>query len=74
VTWIKDHKEIIAFSEKGYSAMKWTLPSDWTGIKQVTIYPVTENGLGSAQILAVSNGQITLTLNANEMYSIQPVK
>lgn len=62
------------FSEKGYSSMKWTLPSSWNGIKQVTIYPVTEKGLGEAQVLAVSNGQITLALNANEMYSIQPVE
>lgn len=54
--------------------MKWTLPSSWNGIKQVTIYPVTEKGLGEAQVLAVSNGQITLALNANEMYSIQPVE
>lgn len=72
-TWVKDHKEIIAFSENGYSAMEWTLPADWSGIGQVMVYPVTVSGLGAGQILEVKNGRISLTLNANEMFSIQPV-
>ena len=69
--WITDHKEIMAYSEEGYSGRTWKLPSDWASATYVTAYPVTRDGLGAGQRIEVADGAITLTLEANQLMAIQ---
>lgn len=69
--WITGHKEILAYSQNGYTRKEWKLPADWTGVTSVMAYPVTENGLGEGQEIEVSDGSITLSLEANTFLSIQ---
>ena len=69
--WITGHKEILAYSQNGYTRKEWKLPADWTGVTSVMAYPVTENGLGEGQEIEVTDGSITLSLEANTFLSIQ---
>lgn len=69
--WITDHKEIMAYSVNGYNRKTWTLPADWAGADHVTVYTISESGLGEPQEVSVTNGTIQLSLEPNEMLSIQ---
>ena len=69
--WITDHKEILAYSQNGYARKEWKLPADWTGVTSVMTYTVTENGLGEGLEIDVTDGVITLTLEANSFLSVQ---
>lgn len=70
-TWIKSHRELIAYSETGYSTKTWSLPENRHGVKSANVYTVSENGLGNLRSIPIENGRITLSLKANEMLSIQ---
>lgn len=70
--WITGHKELIAYSEGGYTNKTWKLPDDWSKVQTVTTRPITENGLGESQTYNVVNGSLTLSMAAGEMYSVQP--
>ena len=67
-----DHKEIVAYSKNGYGKRRWTLPADWAGVTQVSVSTITPEGLENAHTLPVENNSVTLTLDANTMFSIQP--
>lgn len=68
--WLK--KEIIAYSEKGYVAKTWTLPSGWEKVKAVDIYTLNEKGVGAKKTVNVVNGQVTLSMGVNQLLSIKP--
>lgn len=72
--WITDHKEILAYSENGYSLKTWTLPSDWNGVKKVKMYTVTKQGLTSEKTLTVEGGKMTMSLSSGQMVSIQAIE
>ncbi|HFU4451658.1 TPA: endo-alpha-N-acetylgalactosaminidase family protein [Streptococcus suis] len=61
----KDHK--MYYFNTAAGATTWTLPSDWTGNK-VYLYKLTELGKTDVQELAVTNGQITIQVDANVPY------
>ena len=70
--WLK--KEIIAYSEKGYTEKKWTLPSGWEKVKAVDVCTLNEEGLGAKKRVDVVNGQVTLSMGANQLLSIKPAR
>lgn len=64
--------KIIAYSLTGYQSRTWTMPLHWSAA-QVNIYTVTNEGYISNQTnVALSNRELTLSLNANEMVVITP--
>ncbi len=69
--WITDHKEILAYSEDGYSLKTWDLPSDWKGVSSVDVYTVTKSGLQDKKTLDVNGNKITFSLSRGQMVSIQ---
>lgn len=69
--WITDHKEILAYSQNGLHPQRVETPWRWIGVTSVMTYPVTENGLGEGLEIDVTDGTITLTLEANTILSIQ---
>lgn len=69
--WIKDHKEILAYSEAGYSSKLWTLPSDWKSVTSAKVYTVTKDGLVNEKTVDVVDGKVMLALTAGQMVSIQ---
>ena len=70
--WIEDHKEIIAYSELGYSSYTWSMPEGWEDVKSVQMWDVTTDGLKNAKTADVRDGTLTLTLSKGQMLSIQP--
>lgn len=70
--WVKDRKEIMAYSKNGYSKKTWTLPADWAGVTQVAVSTVTPDGLEDTRSIPVENNTVSLSLDANTMLSIQP--
>lgn len=68
--WIRDHNEIIAFSEQGYRDRVWRLPASWNDVDSVKIYNVGIDGLTALGEVAVVDGNITLSLDENQMISI----
>ena len=71
--WIKDHKEILAFSNDGYATMSWVLPTDWGDVEKVSIRTVTERGLSDPVVHQVVERKVTLTLAAGQMVSLTPL-
>lgn len=69
--WIKDHREIIAYSEEGYDSLTWALPSDWKKVKTVTVYDVDENGLFGKRQMKIHEGRLTISMKPGQMLSIQ---
>ena len=59
--------EIMAYSKNGYANRRWTLPDDWKNLTSVEMIPLSEEGLGQCSTLAVTDGTVTLSLNANSM-------
>lgn len=72
--WIKDHKEIIAYSENGYSSKTWDLPADWSGVSSVEVWKVTKDGLSDKRTIDVVRGRLTLSLDKGQMLSVQAVE
>ena len=61
----RNNKEIMAWSETGYSGRKWKLPPEWRGVNMVDVY---SNKLAGAEIkernLAVDDkGYLTLSMD-----------
>ncbi len=71
--WRKNTREIMAFSEKGYSERSWKLPADWSDVSEVHLYEI---GMGLPRLvdksLAVVDGQVTLSLRAGRAVYIVP--
>jgi hypothetical protein len=66
-------KEIIAYSQEGYSKREWIMPKDWEGINSVDIYKITLKGTELLQKgAAVNSNKLTLTLGKEEGVSIIP--
>ena len=72
LVWKK--KELAAFSKNGYTNKTWTMPEGWKKVKKVLVAPITEKGLGTDREVAVTNGQITLSVGAGQLLSIRPAK
>ncbi len=66
-------KEIIAYSTGGYAGKRWTMPSGWEKTPTVDLYRITLKGVELVQKgKTIENGQLTLSLAANEAISIVP--
>ena len=66
-------KEIIAYSTDGYADKRWTMPKDWRGTTRVDVCRITLEGIvGLEKGQAIENGQLTLSLAADEAVSIVP--
>ena len=74
LVWITDHKEIMAYSQNGYSRRSWTLPADWNDVTAVNVRILTEEGPGTPERMEVVDRCIRLSLDANTMVSIQPAE
>jgi len=71
VTWRP--REVIAYSTQGYADKRWTMPSDWKNTTTVDLYRITLEGLVAvAKRKTIENGQLTLSLAADEAVSIVP--
>ena len=71
----QEHREIIAFSEKGYQNRTWSFPDEWEGVEKADVYQITPDGLREVgKDVDISGGTITLTLAADTGYSIVPAK
>jgi hypothetical protein len=69
-SWI-NNVSIIAYSKSGYNGRSWTLPGDWSGVKSVKVYTVSEKGREARGVLKVHSGNITLSLAKDEMILIE---
>lgn len=49
---------------------EWTLPSDWQNLSNVKVYKLTDLGRADEQVVAVANGKITLTADAETPYVV----
>jgi len=66
-------KEIIAYSQAGYTDRAWVLPVEWKDVNTVDLYKITLKGLEPMQkAIQVKNGKLTLTLQKEEGVSIVP--
>ena len=70
--WIEDHREIIAYSELGYTSYTWKMPAGWEDVSTVQLWDVTTDGLKNSRTANIRNGELTLTLSKGQMLSIQP--
>ena len=68
----RDEREIIAFSQSGYAARRWTLPPDWDDVGRVSVSTITADGLTGTRGIPVADGSVELTLSPGEAVSIQP--
>ncbi|MBS1917503.1 MAG: hypothetical protein JST87_14615 [Bacteroidetes bacterium] len=60
------NKTIICYSNKGYENKKWKLPEHWKNVKQVTISSLSIHGKKFLKTIPVSEGYVTLSLQAGE--------
>jgi hypothetical protein len=66
-------KEIISYSESGFSNRSWKMPPEWGNVASVDIYNITTNGLVSARKgAAIQSGRLTLSVAAGKAVSIVP--
>lgn len=70
----KVHREIIAYSEKGYRSRSWRFPDSWNAIDKVDIYRITTQGLQrrDKDVKVLPGKMIRLSLAADEGVSIVP--
>ena len=48
----------------------WELPADWTNLANVVVYKLTDAGRTEKQTVAVANGSVQLTADANTPYVV----
>ena len=66
-------KEIIAYSTDGYADKHWTMPSGWENTPSVDLYRITIDGVELVEKgKTIENGQLTLSLAADEAISVVP--
>lgn len=70
--WLK--KEIIAYSQNGYTEKIWTLPSGWEDVQTISVFSLDHNGLSQKRIINVVNGQVKLSIGKNQILSLQPAE
>lgn len=68
--WLKK-PSIIAYSNKGYTNKTWTLPNEWKKSKKIVLYEITVAGKIKKESIHVKSGQITLSLQKDEMLLIE---
>ena len=61
---------LIAYSQGGFSNMRWPLPPEWSDVTEVDISRLTVEGPEHRETMAVSDSEIFLTLAANEAVCI----
>ncbi|TWF42809.1 endo-alpha-N-acetylgalactosaminidase-like protein [Chitinophaga polysaccharea] len=71
VVWSKE-REIIAYSEKGYSSKTWQLPSNWSDAKTVDLFQIDATGLKFLQHQPTINRHIALSLSGGQAVVIVP--
>ena len=73
VTTVWRPKEIIAYSTDGYADKSWTMPSGWEDTPTVDLYRITLEGVEPVEEgKRTENGQLTLSLEADEAISVVP--
>jgi hypothetical protein len=73
VTAIWRSKEIIAYSTDGFVDKRWTMPSGWEDTTTVDLYRIAIEGVELVdEGRAIEDGQLTLSLAADEAISIVP--
>lgn len=73
VTAIWRSKEIIAYSTDGFADKRWTMPSGWEDTTTVDLYRIAIEGVELVEEgRAIEDGQLTLSLAADEAISIVP--
>ena len=70
--WVKESRELIAYSENGYAEMEWTLPEDWTDVQAVNAGRIKYYGVSETETIPVIDGKIKLSLTPKTMLSIVP--
>lgn len=72
-SWVTGHRELVAYSEVGYTNRSWTLPSSWSDVALVDTYRVTAGGyVPAAQNIAVNSSAISLTVAAGSAVIVVP--
>jgi hypothetical protein len=70
--WRKN-REIISYSESGFSNRSWAMPPEWNDVSSVDIYSITTSGIQSGQKnVRVTSGRLTLSVAAGKAVSILP--
>lgn len=67
------HREIIAYSGKGYTNKEWKLPDDWSDVMEVAVYEIKNHGLLITGKEMVKGGKISLSLAPGQAVSVCPV-
>ncbi|MGI2298186.1 S-layer homology domain-containing protein [Paenibacillus sp. GXUN7292] len=71
--WKKETREIIAFSESGYTERSWKLPLEWSDVERVHIFEI---GMGLPRLIqqdaAIVDGEIRLSLLPGQAFYLTP--
>jgi hypothetical protein len=68
----RPHRELIAFSETGYTRRAWALPPDWHDVRAADVYTVSADGMACVGAVNLTDGQLTLSLCSGQMASVVP--
>ncbi len=68
-TW--SGKKKIYFYSKDGCERTWKLPVKWREKQTVILYPLTINGRGKPENIAIKDGSITINLNAGTPYILE---
>ena len=73
VLW-QPHREIIAYSEKGYTTRNWKLPDTWKDVRKISIYTITTDGiiLRNQNVNVLPGRNIKLSLSEDEGVIVVP--
>lgn len=69
--WLKE-REVIAYSRDGYRSVTWTLPSDWSDVKNAELFRVDTSGARFLKRVPVVNRRIRLSLLKGEAIVVRP--
>lgn len=69
--WVKG-KELIAYSENGFTNRIWQLPPSWKGGRKADIFSIAPEGDTYVTTIPVKKGAVSLTVPAGKMYSLVP--
>jgi len=58
----------VHFYSKAGCERSWTLPEEWAGVTQATLYPLTEDGRGTPQSVTLTDRRLTLRQDAGTPY------
>ena len=68
----RPHRELIAYSRKGYANKGWIAPPEWEDVSRAVLFEITPTGLESLLSVPVNRRIIHLSLAPDQAVCIVP--